>query len=176
MVISGIECDSVTLDSKPNLVSKCGKAARVLLNTGCDYVMIVWDLFPPWREKGQRPCRREDREAILESLSQEDVDTARVRLICIREELEAWLLADGRALSRFLSTPTHPVTVRGARYPDRVRQPKTRLTRLFQEHIGRPYRDLEHAHRIVQFLSDLSQIRRDPAFARFEKTLREWGN
>jgi len=75
--------------------SECGKAAANLWPQGCVRVAIVWDLYPAWREREYRPCRREDRLAIHESLTAAGVDPDRIGLVCIREELEAWLIADG---------------------------------------------------------------------------------
>ncbi|NER50235.1 MAG: hypothetical protein F6J92_26880 [Symploca sp. SIO1A3] len=59
---------SVTLGNKPNLLSECGIFAAQLLADGCDRIVIIWDLYPAWREKGQRPCRKEDCEMIKDSL------------------------------------------------------------------------------------------------------------
>ncbi|MGE0825386.1 MAG: hypothetical protein AB7G75_27675 [Candidatus Binatia bacterium] len=96
---SDIEIAHVTLDNKPKLVSECGAAAARLLAEGCERVVIVWDLHPPWRSNKQKPCRKEDRETISSALSRAGVDAQQVSLVCIEEELEAWLIADGRALT-----------------------------------------------------------------------------
>jgi hypothetical protein len=70
-----IETKSVTLDNKPNLVQKCGAAAKQLLETEkCDRVIILWDLYPAWRTDDEKPCRKEDRESIIESLDGAGVD------------------------------------------------------------------------------------------------------
>ena len=52
---------SSTLNDKRNLVENCGAVAKVLLDE-CEKVIIVWDLYPAWRERGVRPCRYEDRQ------------------------------------------------------------------------------------------------------------------
>jgi len=163
----GIEISSVTLDNKPNLVSECGKATASLLDEGCERVIIVWDLYPPWRERGERPCRREDREAIFQSLAQAGVTSSYVYLVCIREELEAWLLADERAISDVLSRPTHPVSLNRIRDTERVSNPKKRLNRIFKEYSGRRYNDMIHAKKIVERLPDFNRIRCCNTFARF---------
>ena len=145
--------------------------AKVLLHE-CEKVIIVWDLFPAWREKGFRPCRFEDRQAIFQSLRTEQVDKNKVFLVCIQEELEAWLLADNRAISVTLSFCKHPHPVgRIARYtnPDTVRNPKKVLNRLFKRELGerRRYVDFEHAVRIVKEIPDFNRIRRSASFQRF---------
>ncbi|MEH2361301.1 DUF4276 family protein [Nostoc sp.] len=162
-----IEISSVTLDNKPNLLLECGQVAALLLNEGCNRIIIVWDLYPPWREKKQRPCRKEDSDAIMESLVQAGVTSLDVHLVCIEEELEAWLLADGRAISAVLSRPTHQVKVKDKKNPEGVQNPKKQLNKIFQEHAGYPYIDRQHAQIIVEKLEDLNKIKRSTTFVRF---------
>lgn len=166
-----IEFVPSTLDNKPNLIEDCGKVAKVLLED-CEKVIIVWDLYPAWREKGIRPCRYEDRQAIFQSLRSENVDLDNVFLVCIQEELEAWLLADHRAVTAMLQSLKHPHPVgRIPRFsnPDRIRNPKTRLTRIFNQELGprQRYVDYRHAILIVREIVDFSRIRRSDSFKRF---------
>jgi Domain of unknown function (DUF4276) len=163
-----IQTKSVTLDSKPNLVQKCGAAAKQLLETeGCDRVIILWDLYPAWRTDGEKPCRKEDRESIFESLAGAGVDRNKVHLVCITEELEAWLIADGIAISTTLSKPTHKVTVADEKKPEQVKNPKKRLSQIYQQNIGSKYRDLTDAEKITKNITDFTKIRRSPSFCRF---------
>jgi hypothetical protein len=162
-----IQIASVTLDNKPKLLADCGQATARLLQDGCERVVIVWDLYPPWRSGGAKPCRRTDRQAIAKSLKQAGVKHKLVYLVCIHEELEAWLLADGRALSKVLSRPAHPVRVRDIKKPDQTTKPKTRLIQLFKEKSGKPYSDRVHARLIVEALPDLARIKRCASFVRF---------
>lgn len=166
-LLPDIEVVSITLDDKPKLLRDCGPAAATLLRQGCERITIVWDLHPPWRKKKEPPCRKEDRETIHTSLSHSRVPIQQVALVCIKEELEAWLLADGRALSTVLSRPAHPVRVRDVKKPDRTQKPKTRLNKIFQQYSGRPYVDLMYARKIVEALPDLTRIRRSTTFVRF---------
>ncbi|MDP3016721.1 MAG: DUF4276 family protein [Deltaproteobacteria bacterium] len=96
---------------------------------------------------------------------------APVFLLCIREELEAWLLADGRALSTVLSTEAHPVRVQSERHPDHVTDPKGRLKRIFRKNRRGRYNDLVHAIKIIQKLPDLENLRRSESYRRFEEKL-----
>ncbi len=64
-----LEIVHVTLDNKRKLVTGVWQLLRNLLAEGCERVVIVWDLHPPWRSNKQKPCRKEDRESILNSLS-----------------------------------------------------------------------------------------------------------
>src|SRR5260370_39496504 len=134
-------------------------------------VLIVWELYPPWREKGETRCRRDDRQAIFHSLDAAGVSPDRVALVCIREELEAWLIADGRAVSKVLSTPTHTVRIKDAKKPERIQNPKKVLNRLFQNHNHKPYLDRWHALQIVRNIPDLGRLGKLPTFDRFRKKI-----
>ena len=45
-ISSGIHIKSRALGKKPQLIKHCGEAAKLLLDTGCCRVVIVWDLYP----------------------------------------------------------------------------------------------------------------------------------
>jgi hypothetical protein len=131
----------------------------------------MWDLHPAWREKHEKPCRKQDRDSILSSLKEAKVDHSRVTPLCIQEELEAWLIADGRALSAVLSTAAHPVTVKHEKKPEQFSNPKKRLVRLFNNSRHRNYVDRLHAVQIVRAIPDLGRLGRLPTFQRFSETL-----
>ena len=161
----GLTC--VTLSNKPRLIAECGAVAATLLRDGCERVVIVWDLFPAWRKPGETHCRGNDRTEIFQALANLGLRSPPVYLVCIEEELEAWLLSDKRAISAILSTPAHPVRVPRLSRPETTRNPKARLLKLFQQnHRGR-YNDMFHAIRIVEAMPDLNRIGRCPSFARF---------
>lgn len=169
-LVPTINISHATLDRKPKLVAECGKAAAALLAEGCERVFIVWDLYPAWRERNARPCRHDDRESIYQSLRTSGVRANRVQLVCIEEELEAWLLADGRALSAVLSRPTHPVKIKHTKNPDGVGNPKGVMRRLFSQN-GHAYNDLLHAKRIVENVPDFARLRDSITFRRFAERL-----
>ncbi len=158
---------SVTLDNKRKLLAECGEAAAQLFKDGCERVVIVWDLYPPWRESGVKPCRREDRQAIARSLKKAKVSYKHVYLVCIEQELEAWLITDGRAVSQILSRPAHPVQVGDVKNSEKVHNPKKRIIKTFQQYTGRPYTDRIHAKQIVEAMPDLNRIKRCASFVRF---------
>ena len=166
-----IEFVPSTLDNKKKLVEDCGTVARVLLDE-CEKVIIVWDLYPAWRERGMRPCRHKDRQAIFRSLQSENVDLSKVFPVCIQEELEAWLLADNRAVTAMLKPLKRPHPVgRITKFPnpDTVSNPKKRLTRIFTQELGasRRYVDYQHAIKLAREISDFNKIRRSDSFQRF---------
>jgi hypothetical protein len=165
-LLPNIEITSITLDVKPNLISECGNAAAGLLGQGCERIVIVWDLYPSWRVKGQTPCRKEDRENIAKSLLEAGVVSPNVYLVCIEQELEAWLLADGRAVSQCLSSAAHRVKVKDKKDTEKLTNPKGQLKRLFKQH-GKDYTEAIHAQQIVRALPDLTKIKKCATFVRF---------
>jgi len=165
-LLPDIEISSVTLDNKSKLISECGNAAAVLLGHDCERIVIVWDLYPSWREKGQNPCRKEDRENIARSLLETGITSPNVYLVCIEQELEAWLLADGRAVSQYLSSDAHKVKVKHRKNAEKVNNPKGRLKKLFEEH-GKDYNEAIHAQKIIRALPDFERIKKCTTFVRF---------
>jgi hypothetical protein len=162
---------AIPLGNKRELIRDCGKTACRLLKEGCERILVVWDLYPAWREDGEKPCREKDREEILKSLRNVGISLEIVKLVCIREELEAWLIADGQAISEVLSRPTHPVRVGDETRPERVRNPKKALQRIFREKRNLDYNDRIHAVRIAQAMRDFGRIRKVCSFKRFSSFL-----
>ena len=160
-----------TLNDKPALIEACGSAAAQMFTDGCVRVFVIWDLRPAWPEKTARPCLRLERQAILASIRAAGVSREYTHLICIQQELEAWLLSDERALSSVLSRPTHTVTVARRRRVHQIANPKSVLNSLFKRHTGRRYVDRHDALKIVNALPDLNRLRRVDSFRRFETKL-----
>ena len=168
----GTEVVSRTMTDKKNLIDKCGEAAALLLHEDCQRVIIIWDLHPPWRlenPKGKEPCRHEEREGIIKSLEEAGVMSPDVHLICICEELEAWLLADKRAIEAAIEKLIRRrPKIRGVRRDtESVKKPKVRLDKIFKQHTHRPYQGHVHAIKIVRELPDLNKIKRSQSFTRF---------
>ena len=118
--------------TKPELIAKTGDVAATLFAIGYDRVLIIWDILPRWnRPDGEQ----QDTLDLQVSLGNAGVATHPcLFLIAIHKELEAWLLADGKALSAVLSRPTHPVTIPNTNNADTVANPKKRLEKLFEQH------------------------------------------
>jgi hypothetical protein len=162
-----VDIRSIPLGNKRDLIDNCGTTASLLIEQGCDVVLIIWDLYPPWGEKGQKPCRKKDSEEIQSSLQNADVKVPphNVYLICIEAELEEWLLYDRSALSSVLSTPTHPVNIRNI--PKGGINPKGVLRKLFKEKGKKTYNEVYSAEKIANEISNLNKLKRCPSFARF---------
>ena len=157
------------MDQKKNLVSNCGPVAAELLRA-CERVVIQWDLYPIFRSGPA--CRRKDKEKIRASLAANAVPAHRVVMVCVEEELEAWLLADRRAVASLLERykAPHPVgVIPEKKDPDHVSNPKTYLTRLFNRELGRNrrYEDRVHALALAEKIPDFSKIRRSASFRHF---------
>ena len=177
--------ESRALGNKPTLLATSGFTARQLLALGCHKVVIVWDLYPAtWGIEGKpkrrrrrsrpAPCLKEDRDTILLSLRELGVDQNSVILVCIDAMLETWLLRDTRALSACLSSRTRQATVKSIPGLDSEKRPKRRLRELYRkEGVGsRQYSDISDAIKIVTALPDLSALRKDETFRRFESKLK----
>lgn len=92
--------------------------------------------------------------------------------VCIEQELDSWLLASHRAISAHLSTAAHPYSVKRARAPDEVMQPKAAMIKHFKLARRWTYDDKVDAIRVLKAADvDLGGMRRSPSFARFESKL-----
>ncbi|MDM8549509.1 DUF4276 family protein [Desulfobacterales bacterium HSG2] len=136
----------------------------------CEKVIVIWDLHPPWRD--EKPCRRQDRQNIFNALQSENIDLNRISLVCISEELEAWLLADHRAVKEMIAERKHPHPVGKIpkfKRPDKIPKPKTRLTKIFNQELGSRHRyvDYQHAILIAQKINDFGKIKNSESFRRF---------
>jgi len=175
LVRPGIKTDVIPLDRKPVLKEHCGRYAAELLSRGCDRVLIVWDLLPDWGEYEGFGCLHDDREEIYQSLRYAGIEPMdeRIQLVCIHKMLEAWLLADERALSEFLSTAAHRIPVARRKSTESVRDPKAALDTLFRTSRSplNQYIDREHAIKIAKLMPDLNRVNRLVTFTRFRDRL-----
>ena len=87
----GIRIRSRTLDIKNNLLRDTGKLAAQLLKDGCACVLVIRDLRPAWPDRKQKPCRHDERQTVLNRLTEAGLARqAPVYPICIEQELESW--------------------------------------------------------------------------------------
>lgn len=167
--------DPITLGSKRLLKENCGEWAKALLDRGCARVLIMWDLLPAWGEYEGSGCRHDDKEEIFQSLKDAglDLNDNRIRLVCIEKMLEAWLIADERALSDFLLPLTHRSKIKRYKKPESISDPKSALMTLFRKSGGRfrRYEDRIHAIQIAQKIQSLTRLQRLESFRRFEDKL-----
>jgi len=162
-----LQVDIVPMDNKRRLILECGAAAARLLEDGCHRVVVLWDERPAWPQVGEDLCWHRDREDILTNLRQAGARRPNVHLVCIEREFESWLLHDERVLSCVLSTDAHPVRVPRQRHPHRMPNPKGTMMRLFEEHRGWRYVDVQFARSFARCLENLSRLRGCTTFCRF---------
>lgn len=118
--------------TKPELFAKAGDVAKSLFDTGHDRVVIVWDILPRWEKPDGEA---QDLLDLQPSLVSAGVDTHPcLYKVAIHKELEAWLLADGAALSTVLSRPAHPVTIKDSKNAETEGNAKKKLEKLFELH------------------------------------------
>ncbi|MBS0500020.1 MAG: hypothetical protein JSR74_06770 [Proteobacteria bacterium] len=116
--------------TKPELFANAGDMAKTLFATGYDKVLVIWDILPRWNKPDGEV---QDRNDLQPSLVNAGVHAHPcLFLIAIHKELEAWLLADGTALSTVLSRPAHPVRIKDHKNAETDANPKKKLEKLFE--------------------------------------------
>ncbi len=123
--------------------------------------------IPAWREDKGKPCRHEDKEAIIASLSAQKLAKDDVIFLCLEEELEAWLIADGRILTEYFSKPHRKVNIKNETKPDKVKDPKGKLTGYFKQNRGIKYEGNMHAEQIIKGVQDFQKLKKSETFSRF---------
>jgi hypothetical protein len=118
--------------TKPELFSKAGNVTAALFGEGYDRVLIIWDIMPRWKRPDGEQQDATDLQIFLDAAGVGNHPC--LFRIAIHKELEAWLLADGSALSAVLSRPAHPVVILNNKNSETVANPKKRLEKLFQQH------------------------------------------
>lgn len=161
---AGMEVESVTLDNKKNLIEGVGKAAASLLATGCDQVVVLWDLMPPW---GGEVCRKSDCDKIIADLETSKVDLGKVKLVCVEAEMESWMIVDGRGVTDyFQSKSSRKLEPFGdKKRADEQSKPKDKIRRY-----NKRYNDYIDNIGIVKRLPDFNMAARwNDSFKRFKE-------
>jgi hypothetical protein len=159
--------DIIPMDNKSRLLEECATVTRSLLMEGYERVVVLWDEEPAWPDKGESLCWKPERDHLLQAMRGADLDLGLIHLVCIERAFEAWLLHDDRLLSIVLSRlPAHPVKARPPANPDRIRNVKGAMIRLFRQH-GHTYSDVAWARRLATNLENLKKLRRCRTFKRF---------
>lgn len=168
----GTEVVPLPLGPKQKLIAQCGKVAATLFKTGCDCVIILWDLYPAWGAHGAKPCLKRDREGINKSLTDAAVSSPRVHLVCIHKMLESWLLADERALSEFLSKLKKTrITVPRIKRPEDPIKPKTVLSQIARKYANYQFQAHIDAELIMKEVKDFKRLAQCKSFAYFRLKL-----
>lgn len=164
--------DIVPAGNRRNLLSEAPRIAQNLLNDGCTAVFVVWDVFPGWEDQGGTTDCTVHRNTLLTNLGAAKVSKERIIPIAIQAELEAWLLADGDALSAAMSTSAHKVKVGHERSPDTISNPKKKLDRLFRTNKVGTYNVSIHAGKIASNWKTTKRLERSQSFLRLAVKVR----
>jgi hypothetical protein len=128
-IVPGQQTTIFPLGQKPELFENAGIVAKDLFATGYDKVIIIWDIMPRW---GRPDGEAQDLQDLEPSLVSAGVHAHPCLFrITIHKELEAWLLADGSALSAVLSRPSHPLKIKSHPNVEHEGNPKKKLEALF---------------------------------------------
>ena len=193
----GIKIRSRALGHKAKLICSSGTATKAFLESDCKRVIIAWDLHPDSKRRakqnklGKRYRRRKqhnceiDSEQIEESIRDAGADISKVDLVCIDAMLETWLLADHRALQRYLlsrGTLREPVKKTDLTKLRRNHKPKDQLKDLIEQksRSGLRYDDVTDAIKIAREIppefDDLKRLKRIESFAHFASIVAKLGD
>jgi len=155
-----------TLINKANVMNDAPLVAQTLLESGCDYVFIIWDRMPKWGGSGN--CADHSAQ-VTKGLDALKVDRGRIVLCCIKDMLESWMLGDGSAITKyFQSYTTHPLPA----FPDyksavEQSKPEEKLSR----YNGR-YNKFSDNLKIVELIADFNKIAaRNDSFKHFKESI-----
>lgn len=163
------------LGNKPNLLNFCGVTAKKLMEEeNCEKVLVIWDLYPAWLDRKKRnPCRRRDRIRAGQSIRNAGLNCDNIDLICIRAELEAWLLTDAQALNSALR-PQKKRGFKKTKNPENVPDPKVTLCKMCVSAKSTNYEAHKHAKTIIKNVANLKRLEACPSFVRFKEKLEEF--
>ncbi|MDZ4286548.1 MAG: hypothetical protein U0984_01240 [Prosthecobacter sp.] len=154
-----------SLGNKPNVLNRCGRSAKALLDLSkCDRVLVVWDARPPWKEENVEMDPEKEKQKALSSLESSGLaNDPRIRLICIVEELEAWLLADGRGITARVNQlrrarPKLKVSITDSKRVETIEWPKSVMQNLFRKYEVRDYNDWLDAGPIANAIPEAKRL------------------
>jgi hypothetical protein len=140
--------------------------ALILLETGCNYVFIIWDRMPKWQGTGNCDHHKEILEQNLDALR---VNKSRIILCCIKDMLESWMLGDGASITAyFQGLTTHRLT----QFPDykseiEQSKPEEKLMKY-----SRKYNKFTDNFKIVRLIQDFNKIAaRNDSFKFFKESI-----
>lgn len=155
-----------TMTNKKRLVEQGPEVAKLLLDTGCDVVFLIWDRMPKWEGTGKCADGEGELSSALTALG---VDLKRIVFCCIDEMLESWIIADSRGVEEFVKVQTHPHPQKKFRATG-PSNPKGQIKNYWA-----PFNDFLHAWPIVQAMPDFDRAAKgNVSFGVFCETVRRW--
>lgn len=138
-------------DGCGKLRRKCGAWARILVQQGCPWIIVVHDL-DVWNEK---QLRAQLTKAIAPARTRANV------VLIPKREIEAWLLYDGRAIAEAFSENERPHLPGN---PESLSDPKKYLGDLVWRKYRKRYLNTVHNPKIAKHI-DVSLLKRSGSFA-----------
>ena len=132
---------SPMVDKGKLLAGAPGETKR-LFDGGCAKVFVLWDWHPleaRWSDQVKQRwkpdvCRMEAHD-LRGKFNAADLQSGRIVLICVAQELEAWALADRLAIAKIIAKRRRPPLepVRKTRKPEQCPNPEQTLENIFRE-------------------------------------------
>jgi len=141
------------------LRNKCGAWAKMLAKSGCEHIMVFHDL--------DRNDEGEIRNELLSKVRKEDYPNS-IIVIPI-EELEAWLLADAKAIKEAFNLNTSPKEINNSEI---ISSPKEHLRDLVWKFGRKRYLNTTHNQKIAELCS-LASFLRCKSYRPFDEYVRE---
>ncbi len=166
-----IDVEVVTMVNKKLLIRGAAQRASILLSEGCDRVVILWDENPPWtaeKDFADERCWHQERDHLIATLKEAQVELKRVGVVCIEREFETWLLHDAPLLCAMLSQGPHRAKVKPLKDPLAIEAPKRHLIGLYRKHKSR-FNDSLAALKCRQNVNDLQRFKTCDTFRYFAK-------
>ena len=158
-----------TLVNKANVMNEGAEIAKILLETGCDYVFIIWDRMPKWGGDGNCESHK---ATVDEKLNALGINKSKIILCCIKDMLESWLLGDGKTITAYFQSfnPTHKIET----FPDYKSaidqcKPEQKLSKYNSK-----YNKFTDNFKIVKMISDFDKIaNRNDSFKFFKESVEQ---
>jgi hypothetical protein len=141
------------------LRSKCDSWTKNLFKSGCDYVFIFHDL-DRYKEKELRKTLE------IKVCPTENINSL---IVIPREELEAWLLSDSKALKKVFGLPKEPKIIADC---ELIKSPKEHIRDLVYKLGKKRYLNTVHNKKIAKEICTTNLIR-CKSFKPFEKFITE---
>jgi hypothetical protein len=161
-----------TLIDKKSLIQEAPEVAQTLIADGCQHVFIIWDKKPRWGDGGD--CTT-DNAALTNGLNQLGVNMNQIKLCCIDEMMESWLIADSRGFMAWIRSKTNHKLPEIGDHKTKAEQtsPKDRIKNYLKANYGKwKYNDYDDNLHIVKNFPDFDRTaNRNTSFKFFKESV-----
>lgn len=150
-----------TLVNKKRLIEEAPIVTETLIESGCDYVFIIWDRKPRWEDKAGNCIT--DKATLTKGMNALGLDLSKIFLCCIDEMLESWLIADKRGVNNWIKSKTTHALPDFGDHKDKANQtaPKDRIKNYLKQHFNKwKFNDYDDNIDIVKALPDFNRAAR----------------